>query len=243
MEALKKHHKMVVGSFIKNKLQEFKYHLTKIISICQLVNSNYLAKVNPVDTLDKEINYSFNALVNTFQSLKDALETATGQRIAWSHFSNVRHSNFIKDCRNAITHDGMQIINVYSDGKYYIASKIERFDNYGKFITLTPPEQDILIICKEFTIDLMFEIENITDAYGQSIPTKSNVAKFEQIEQAFNNTFIASFAQDVIAQNRKLIENILDTREFNPVTEIKKETTCIRNLCNSTQQNFDSSRY
>src|SRR5690554_6609437 len=131
MDEQKIHHKMVVGSFIKNKLQEYEYFLRKIVDICNLVNKNFLEGVNSVNTSDEDINFTFNAFVNTFQSLKGSLETATSEKIAWSRFSNVRHSTFIKECRNAITHDGMQIINAYIDGKYYIANDIERIDNHG----------------------------------------------------------------------------------------------------------------
>lgn len=91
------HHKMVVGSFIKNKLEEYEYFLRKIISICNLVNNNFLAGINPANTSDEDINFTFNAFVNTFQSLKDSLETATSQKIAWSYFSEVRHSAFFKE--------------------------------------------------------------------------------------------------------------------------------------------------
>ncbi|BBI63864.1 hypothetical protein HSBAA_51700 [Vreelandella sulfidaeris] len=53
----------------------------------------------------------------------------------------------------------MQIINAYTDGKYYIASNIERIDNKGKFISLEAPRQDILTLCLEFSTDLMLEVE------------------------------------------------------------------------------------
>lgn len=232
MDEQKIHHKMIVGSFIKNKLQEYEYFLRKIVDICNLVNANFLAGINPVNTSDEDINFTFNAFVNTFQSLKDSLETATGQKIAWSRFSNVRHSTFIKECRNAITHDGMQIINAYTDGRYYIASDIERIDNHGKFIALDTPKHDILTLCMEFSADLMFEIEKIADEYGQSIPTQSNVDKIKYIEKAMNNAFVPEFARVLFQQNRDTIEQQLAAHKFEPVAEIKKQATSISNLCN-----------
>tara|TARA_R110001606_G_scaffold395190_2_gene566937 strand:- start:11755 stop:12459 length:705 start_codon:yes stop_codon:yes gene_type:complete len=228
------HHKMVVGSFIKNKLEEYEYFLRKIISICNLVNNNFLAGINPVNTSDEDINFTFNAFVNTFQSLKDSLETATSQKISWSYFSEVRHSTFFKECRNAITHDGMQIINAYTDGKYYIASNIERIDNKGKFISLEAPKQDILTLCLEFSTDLMLEVERIADEYGQSIPTQSNVDKIKYIARYMNSPIVPEFARTFFQDNREIIEQQLAAHIFNPVVDIKKQTASISSLCAHT---------
>lgn len=227
------HHKMVVGSFIKNKLQEYEYFLLKIIKICSLVNQNFLAGISPVNTSDEDINFTFNAFVNTFQSLKDSLETATSQKIAWSYFSDVRHSEFFKECRNAITHDGMQIINAYTDGKYYIANDIERIDNKGKCICLDAPKQDVLTLCLEFSVDLMSKVEKIADDFGQSIPTQSNVDKITYIERYMNNAFVPEFARTLFQQNRNIIEQQLAAHVFDPVADIKKQTVSVRNLCQS----------
>ncbi|WP_020159685.1 hypothetical protein [Methylobacter marinus] len=228
------HHKMVVGSFIKNKLQEYEYFLLKIIKICSLVNQNFLAGISPVNTSDEDINFTFNAFVNTFQSLKDSLETATSQKIAWSYFSDVRHSEFFKECRNAITHDGMQIINAYTDGKYYIANDIERIDNKGKCTCLDAPKQDVLTLCLEFSVDLMSKVEKIADDFGQSIPTQSNVDKITYIERYMNNAFVPEFARTLFQQNRNIIEQQLAAHVFDPVADIKKQTVSVRNLCQST---------
>lgn len=225
------HHKMVVGSFIKNKLEEYEYFLRKIISICDLVNKNFLAGINPVNTSDEDINFTFNAFVNTVQSLKDSLETATSQKIAWSYFADVRHSTFFKECTNAITHDGMQIINAYTDGKYYIANNIERIDNKGKFISLEAPKQDIRTLCLEFSTDLVLKVERIADKYGQSIPTQSNVDKIKYIERYMNNPFVPEFARTLFQQNREVINQQLAAHVFDPVLDIKKQTARISSLC------------
>jgi len=224
---------MVVGSYIKNKLEEYEYFLQKVIDLCDLVYRNFRSGINPVNTSDENINYTFNAFVNTFQSLKDSFETATTRKIPWSNFSTARHSIFIKGCRNAITHDGMQIINAYADGKYYVANNIERFDNYGKFVKLESPKQDILSLCLEFSIDLMKIIEEITDEYGLHIPIQSKENKLEYIEKCFDNPFIPEFAKDLFQQNREMIVEQLSTVTFDPVLDIKKQTAQITELCNT----------
>ena len=111
MDDQKIRHRMVVAGFLKNKLEEHQYFLSQILEICKTVQQNFELKINPVNTSGKDINFYFSAWTNTFQSLKDSLETIVEKDIPWSRFSNVRHFEFIKNCRNAITHDGMQIIN------------------------------------------------------------------------------------------------------------------------------------
>lgn len=190
--------------------------------------------INPVNTSDEDINFTFNAFVNTFQSLKDSLETATSQKIAWSYFVDVRHFIFFKECRNAITHDGMQIINAYTDGKYYIANNIERIDNKGKPINLEAPKQDILTLCLEFSTDLMLKVERIADEYGRSIPTQSNLDKIKYIERYMNNSFVPEFARELFQQNREIIKQQLAAHVFDPLADIKKQTTSISSLCAHT---------
>lgn len=233
MNEQKTHHQMIVGSFVKNKLQEYEYFLKKILDICDLVNRNFLSGINPVNTGDEDINFTFNAFVNTFQSLKDSLGTATAHKIAWSRFSDIRHSDFIKECRNAITHDGMQIIDAYTDGKYYVASDIERIDNHGKFIAFAAPKEDILSLCLEFSVDLMLEIEKIADEYGQSIPALSNGSKIKHIEKYLSNSFIPEFVKILFQENRAVIVQQLEAHEFDPVSDIKKQTASISELCNT----------
>jgi hypothetical protein len=231
MDAKRTHHKMVVGSFIKNKLEEYEYFLKKIVEICVHVNANFVASVSPANSHDEDINFTFNAFVNTFQSLKDSLETATGRKIPWSFFSKVRHSKFMKECRNAITHDGMQIINAYTDGRYFIANDIERIDQSGKLIAVVAPKHDILTLCLGFSIDLMLEVEKIADQYGHRIPVQSDVEKITHIEKYMNNSFVPEFARALFQQNRDVIERQLSAHRFDPVADIKKQLTSIRNLC------------
>jgi len=125
----------------------------------------------------------------------------------------------------------MQIINAYTDGKYYIASDIERIDNKGRLISLEAPQQDILTLCLEFSTDLMLEVERIADEYGQSIPTQSNVDKMKCIERYMNNPLVPKFARTLFQQNREAIKQQLSAHAFNPVADIKKQTASISSLC------------
>ena len=128
----------------------------------------------------------------------------------------------------------MQIINAYTDGKYYIASNIERIDNKGKFFSLEAPKQDILTLCLEFSTDLMIKVEIIADNYGQSIPTQSNVDKMKYIVRYMNSPIVPEFARTLFQQNREVIEQQLAAHAFDPVADIKKQTASISSLCAHT---------
>lgn len=128
----------------------------------------------------------------------------------------------------------MQIINAYTDGKYYIASNTERIDNKGKFISLEAPKQDILTLCLEFSTDLMIQVEKIADEYGQSIPTQSNVDKMKYIARYMSSPIVPEFARTLFQQNREFIEQQLAAHVFNPTADIKKQTASISSLCTHT---------
>ncbi|GAA4648236.1 hypothetical protein GCM10023116_05030 [Kistimonas scapharcae] len=226
------HHKMVVGSFIKNKLEEYRYFLEKLINICLLVENNFQNGINPVNTSNENINYTFNSLTNTFQSLKDSLETATGKKIAWSELYEIEHGRFIKESRNAITHDGMQIINAYTDGKYYIANDIERLDAKGNFIKIEAPQTDILKLSLEFTIGFMNKIQSLIIDYGESIPKSSHPVKMQDIEKYLTNPVVPKFVRELIKENKDEIEKQLSSVRFDPVQDIMNESSKITDLCN-----------
>jgi hypothetical protein len=229
------HYQMVVGGCIKNKLQEYEYFLKKIIAICDLAKINSLAEKSLNAGTDENINFTFNAFINTFQSLRDALGTAIGQEIPWSQFSEVRHWKFIKECRNATTHDGMEIINSAVSGKYYISHDIERIEggrNRRRLITIEAPEEDVLSLCLQFSIDLMQEIENITNEYGASIPVQSYKNKTEEFKKYIDTPLVPEDVKAFFQHNSGVIEQLLEVHKFNPAEDIRKQISSIRNLCN-----------
>jgi hypothetical protein len=232
MDDKKLQHQIMVSGFIKNKLQEFEYFLKKIIQISDLVHFNFLNGINPVNTSDEDENFTFNAFINTFQSLKDSLEIALDTKIPWSRFSSVRYADFLKDCRNAITHDGAQIINAYVDGKYYMAYNIERIDKWNKSVVLKAPNEDIKTICISFSLDLMKEIKIILIENGEKMPS-SNPPRTEDIFKFLSdNPIVPEFVKAMIQQNSNEIFKALSAVKLNPLEEIDKQIDKIVEICN-----------
>lgn len=230
----KEHHQMIVGRFIKNKLQEFEYFLFKIVEICGDAEEKFRTGSSSRRDENEDINYYFNAFSSVYQTLKDSLETATGKKLSWSSFSNVRHSNFFKECRNAITHDGMQVINALIDGKYYVASDIERFDKRGTFIRLEAPASDVRTLCVEFALDLSNKIDEIVDLLGDDIPQSSGKEHIGDLEKILISKRIPEFARKILMDNKNVIDEKLSSHKFNAAEDIKKQTSSIRTICDGT---------
>lgn len=223
-------HKKIVASFVKNKLQEYKYYLIKLITLCELVNRNFEARINPVNTSDENINYLFNSLSNTFQTLKDSLQTATGQEITWAELQrDIRHAQFIKESRNAITHDGMELINAYADGKYFVANDIKRFDNRGNLINIVAPSADILSLCLEFSFDLMVKIEELVNRL-EGMSELPSLVKIADILAFMQNPLVPESARQQLLENKEQIEAALATVKINMVEEILKEVNEVKAL-------------
>ncbi|GEM_PF-973414 len=229
------HHRMIVGSNIKNKLQEYAYFLKQIIHICVDNYEAFLNRTTPVSTGYNNINYSFNAFINTFQSLKDSLTTATGIEINWADFDKVKHANFIKSCRNATTHDGQEIINAYADGKYYIAGKLERVaitKGQGRLIIIEPPIEDLKTLCIEFSIGLMSVITEIINHYGTNIPVSSAKNRYEYAEEfILGSHAVPDDIKDIIRENKNFLASQIDVFKYDPIGEIKQKIVEIEGIC------------
>lgn len=223
-------HKKMVGSFIKNKLQEYKYYLIKLVALCELVKRNAEANITPLNTGDENINYLFNSLANTFQTLKDSLQTATGREITWAELFSIRHAKFIKESRNAITHDGMEVINACVDGKYYVAFDITRFDDKGKFITISAPSEDILTLSLQFTLDLMLKIEELI-THLEGLSEQPSQMKADDVFKYMQNPLIPDFARKLFLENKEQIMAAIANVKINVAEEILKEVNEIKVLC------------
>ncbi|MBS7412510.1 hypothetical protein [Pseudomonas syringae] len=244
MDRKKLHHQKVVAGFIKNKLQEYSYFLDKVMVMCDKAARQHYSYSAPSVGDNRALSYLFNALTNTVQSLKDSLETATGAKIAWSRFSSVRHFLFFKESRNAMTHDGMQIIDGYKEGKFYMAASMQRIDNHGNTISIDAPSADVLTFCKQFTSDFMAVLDEIIDEREPEFPKTSLKENLQFAERTLGNGFIPDKFRDL---GRNMFSEVFEqvpaellAAEFGPVKDIKKEIASIRAQCQGGQLSMGS---
>ncbi|MDH0448062.1 hypothetical protein [Shewanella sp. GD04112] len=146
--------------YLGNTLSELEYRLNEILNLCDRSIEQY--QNGNSETKGQELNFAFSAFSGQLQTIKDVLPVISGEQISWSMLGTVRHAKFIKGCRNAITHDGQQVINMWVKGKYYVACDFHRITSKGVELIFAPSE-DIATICTEFTLGLLDLVKQCLD--------------------------------------------------------------------------------
>lgn len=166
-------HRLLVLNHIDSLFARHEFFLTKIIECSLQLKNNWGTQQEDTNYF---INHYFDAYLNTFQSLKDSLEIALKRDIKWSEFDSIPYSKFIKNSRNASTHDGFSIINLVSDGKFYVSGDITRVykDKNGyKLIKIVTPTEDILTVSVRFSQGLFLKIKQWFEEDSKSLPQYS----------------------------------------------------------------------
>ncbi|MEE9309579.1 MAG: hypothetical protein V3U64_01020 [Cocleimonas sp.] len=190
--------------YLEHTIREFEFRLTEVIDLCdESLKCFNTSSPKTKDNTGSKINYAFSAFVGLLQTLKDVLPIVLDENVIWSDLDSVRHLQFMKQCRNSITHDGMPIINLWAEGKFYIACDFYRVNNQGKTELVYAPEQDIATICKEFSIDFISLIKGLIDNRLSLLNSCTPLYDKHFTGLAMNHPAIPDFA-------RKLHFSILD---------------------------------
>lgn len=147
-------HRRWVANHLQDKTAELKYFLTHVVegaadSLRQFQARLVVADPNPANLA---VVFGLSAFANSMQALKDAVKTATGEDITWTQIGALRHGEFLREARNASTHDGHPVVTAWIEGHFRVILKIERFHGSRK-IVIEAPEADIPTICLEFAVD------------------------------------------------------------------------------------------
>lgn len=228
----KHQHRLLVLNYIDNLFLRHEFFLKKIIECC-----SELKKVwnTPRNDDKNPINHYFDAYLNTYQSLKDSLEIAFNRKIDWVDFDEIPYSKFMKNCRNASTHDGFSIINLVVDGKFYISSDITRI-SHGKLVLIETPIEEISTVCLKFSQGLFLKIRGLFEVEGSSLPMYS----IEDYLRSFNTGNIKigmpeDVKQIINSHKDKMKEIIEENRENLIALKIKRREDSIESilsLCN-----------
>lgn len=113
-----------------------------------------------------EVNYYFGAFINTIQAVKDIMDEILifqeKEKITWETFGkDIAYFSFIKDARNATTHNGYQLINSWVNGKYYFGNDIFRL-SYGKIVKIKVPEAELTTVCLNFFKNFLLKISDFS---------------------------------------------------------------------------------
>ena len=194
-----------VGNSLKDKLAELGFFLQQIADISKLIENKYLTHNYPINIEMDKLNYFFSAYLNAIQSLKDGVQTATGENFSWKRLSPT-YGDFIFYCRNATTHDGYHLINFGKGTKNYITGPLRRIDGRGKVIEFDPPNQDIRTLCCDITEEILVSLRDFLNLEGQKIPFAEEVDFNKSIQESLNSDFIPQEIKDMIKANQSEIE-------------------------------------
>ena len=234
MEEFTARHRLFVANFFSDKVKELHFQLAIIVSGCDKSLSLFANGSDVPNTTNQAVIYGFSAFSNVIQTLKDAVKTVTKEQLAWSKIESLRYGSFMRNARNAATHDGNPIISGWADGRYFIPAKIVRIDSFDKIIEIPAPTEDVRAICLDFAIDfchLLRDTLSAADNVGQLKGSRFNI---EEVEAAFaNSAIIPAFAQELFAQQREQIGATIKEANHDPIAEAIRELDEVILYCDS----------
>lgn len=194
------------------KLGEMEFFLKMIESeweatILELTQQGQLKDLNH----QEKINYFFSGFSNSFQSIKDVLHSITGAA-PWSAFSSIENFSFIKNSRNAITHDGLQLISTFHGGRYYVehaGGSLKRYDDKNNAVEIPCPADDIVTVCKQFYSNLMKTIKEIIKASPAAFEVSNQDVSTMATQSINENSAVPDFVKDMLKGNPTLISDVV----------------------------------
>ncbi|SMF03274.1 hypothetical protein [Pseudogulbenkiania subflava] len=176
-------------------------------------------------THQERVNYFFSGFSNSFQSIKDVLNSITGAA-PWSAFSSIENFSFIKNSRNAITHDGLQLISTFNDGRYYVehaGGSLRRYDDKNNEVEIPCPAEEIVTVCKRFYLDLLKIIKEIIEANPLSFEVGNQDVSIMVAQSINENSVVPDFVKDMLKGNKTLIgDAVAQMGKYNSSALIKK---------------------
>src|SRR5690606_34918322 len=115
----------------------------------------------------------------------------------------LHHGEFMWRSRNAATHDGNPIINIWADGRYYVSKDIQRFETNKKasprLITIPAPTVDVAQFCLEFAQDFCYFLVNRLES---ALPVEGVKMSWAQIEPLLYLSSVPEFAKKLLIEKQ-----------------------------------------
>ncbi len=237
MHEIHKLHRRWVANYFGGKVKELHYHLTAIVDACA-ESLRLFSDGKPVSKGNSEtVIYGFSSFANVIQTLKDSAEIVTGQKVPWSRIEQLRHGAFMRDARNASTHDGNPVVSAWVDGRYFVPIRILRLDPHGGLIEIPAPRQDVRTLCLEFSADFSnFLRETLRDGLSD---TDLHGASFSmaELDEAFAEFVgMPGFAKQLFAERRSEIASQLANTHHDPVAQAIGHLEELIKYCDSIQE-------
>ncbi|WP_458375311.1 hypothetical protein [Pseudomonas pergaminensis] len=234
MEEFSVRHRRFVANYFAGKVKELRFQLAIVVAGCDQSLHTFKSGGEVSRENDRSVLYSFSAFTNVIQTLKDAVKTVTNEQLDWSKIELLRHGSFMRNVRNAATHDGNPVISGWADGLYFVPAKIIRIDGFGKTIEIAAPTDDVRVICLDFAKDFCHLLRETLVAADSVEHLKGSMFSIEEVEDAFaNSAIIPPFAQALFAQDREKIEAALQEVKHDPIADAVRELGEVIQYCDS----------
>ncbi|WP_236217063.1 hypothetical protein [Pseudomonas rhodesiae] len=234
MEEFSERHRLFVANYFTGKVKELRYQLAIIVAGCDISLNLFTNGSEVPPTNSQAVIYGFSAFTNVIQTLKDAVKTVTGEQLDWSKIELLRYGSFMRNVRNAATHDGNPVISAWADGRYFVPAKIVRIDGYGNTIEIPAPTEDVRAVCLDFSKDFCQLLRDTLVAAGSIEHLRGSRFKIEEVEDALaNSTLIPPIAREFFAKNREQIEADLKEIKHDPIADAVKELGEVIQYCDS----------
>ena len=233
MTAPPANHLARIANFFGYKLDELRFHLETIIDHCEESLACFQAGQPKVEGKDRRLVYGFSSFTNTIQTLKDAGGMLAPDALPWSKIKALRHGGFMKDVRNAITHDGNPVISAWADGRYFVPNKIVRFE-YEKVVVIDPPAVDVRQFCLEFTADFARLLSQILKDIPDDERLSMSIFDINEIDVVLRDSaFMPEFAKKILAEQRDEIQKYLQETRVPHIEEAIKKADDLAVLCSA----------
>lgn len=198
-------HRIAVGVSLEGKIREHGFFLAQIVSMSRVIEQKHRRKEYPINLEAQKLNYFFSAYLNTVQSLKDASQTAAGKDLSWRELSPT-YGTFLRYCRNAITHDGSQLINGSRGTENFIVGPLRRIDDRDAVVTFDPPNEDALTLCCNLSKEVLASLRAFLTRERGNIPTPNAEDFKKSLAASLEGSFTPDFVKEMTRANRAQIE-------------------------------------
>lgn len=223
MDEFSTRHRLFVANYFSGKVKELCFQLAIIVAGCDqslnlFKNEKEVSAVN-----SRAVIYGFSAFTNVIQALKDAVKTVTNKQLHWSAIEGLRHGSFMRNARNAATHDGNPIISGWADGLYFVPAKIIRLDGNAQIVETPAPAEDVRTICAEFTNDFCQLLRDKLISAQSVSHLKGSLFNISDLDATFESIIIPEFARKLFAQDREAIKAALKEIKHDPISAAVNE--------------------
>src|SRR5258708_4399232 len=224
-------HRLAVGVSLQGKIHEHGFFLSQIIAMSRAIEQRHIRQDYPINSEVDKLNYFFSAYLNTVQSLKDASQTAARSDLSWLELSPT-YGRFLRYSRNAITHDGSQLINGSQGTKNFIVGPLCRIDDRRAVIAFDPPNEDVLTLCSSLSKEVLTSLRVFLTRERGNIPTPNAEDFKKSLAASLESSFPPEFVKQMTRANREHIEVSMEGttidvvgRALDAITSVESELT------------------